>query len=123
MEEKKQPQKIGILTCLHSNDVCARVSCLESFAEKKDFFKEYDETARLAAFMTCNGCRGERPAEPGEDPGILEKLNRLVSENIGCVHVGVCRMQRNGQECGRITQICELMEERGIRVVRGTHRE
>ena len=31
-------EKIGILTCLHSNDVCARVRCLSSFWQRKDFF-------------------------------------------------------------------------------------
>lgn len=123
IEDKKAVQKLAILTCLHSNDVCTRAGCLKAFYEKQDFFKGYDSDTRLIALMTCNGCPGERKAEPKDDPGIQEKLDRLVKESVDAVHVGVCRMKRDEQECERITQICSLLEQRGIRVVRGTHRE
>lgn len=123
MEEKKAADKIAILTCLNSNDVCTRAGCLNAFFEKKAFFEGYGEDAQLTALMTCNGCAGTRPMEPRDDPGMQEKLERLVQEGVDAVHVGVCRMKQNGQECERITQICELLEERRIRVVRGTHRE
>ncbi len=116
-------KKIGILTCLHSNDVCARVGCLAAFYNKSDFFKAYSQDTYLAAMMTCNGCKGENPADPEEDKGILEKIDRLVSEEIETVHVGVCRLVNGKKECPRIARICELIEARGIKVVRGTHRE
>ena len=29
----------------------------------------------------------------------------------------------NKEECERITKICRMLETRGIRVIRGTHRE
>ena len=96
--------KIGILTCIHSNNVCARVGC-------------------LAAMMTCNGCKGANPIEPIEDKGILEKIDRLVSEKISTIHVGVCRLPDGKHECPRMTQICNMIEERGIKVIRGTHKE
>lgn len=115
-------EKIGILTCLHSNDVCARVGCLRAFFERRDFFKEYGPETGLGAVMTCNGCASERGYAPREDPGIREKLEKLVSENITAVHVGVCRMH-GGKECPRMTEICRMAQESGIRVVRGTHRE
>ena len=47
--------KIGTLTCLHSNDVCARVGCLKAFMEREAFFKEYSQDTSLEAMMTCNG--------------------------------------------------------------------
>ena len=53
--------KIGILTCIHSNDVCARVGCLNAFYDRKNFFADYPEDARLTALFTCNGCEEERP--------------------------------------------------------------
>ena len=123
MEEKKRAERIAILTCLHSNDVCTRAGCLNAFYEKKAFFEGYEPDVRLVALMTCNGCPGERPAEPGEDPGMAEKLDRLEKEKVDTVHVGVCRRKANGQECERIAQICALLEQRNIRVVRGTHQE
>lgn len=116
-------EKLGILTCLHSNDVCARVGCLSAFSEKTDFFRGYPENTRLAAMMTCNGCKEERSAEPEEDEGIREKIDRLKSENVTKVHVGVCRMLSRDVECARMTKICQLLEADGIQVIRGTHRE
>ena len=78
--------KIGTLTCLHSNDVCARVGCLKAFMEREAFFKEYSQDTCLAAMMTCNGCKSMNPAEPDDDKGILEKIDRLVSEDIKVMH-------------------------------------
>lgn len=77
----------------------------------------------LAAMFTCNGCKGYNHSEPEEDKGILEKLDRLVSEDIKAVHVGVCRLVAGKKECPRMTKICEMIENRGIEVIRGTHRE
>ena len=115
--------KIGTLTCLHSNDVCARVGCLKAFMEREAFFKEYSQDTCLAAMMTCNGCKSMNPAEPDDDKGILEKIDRLVSEDIKVMHVGVCCLIDGKKECPRITRICEMLEDRGIQVGRGTHRE
>ena len=84
--------KIGILTCIHSNNVCARVGCLAAFQNRTDFFQDYPEDTCLAAMMTCNGCKDANPTDPIEDKGILEKIDRLVSEKISAIHVGVCRL-------------------------------
>ena len=111
-------KKIGILTCLNSNDVCTRAGCLSAFRERRDFFSGYQEDTILAAERTGNGGK-----EPAEDEGILEKADRLVSEKISVIHVGVCRLNEEKKECPRITQICGLIEERGIKVIRGTHKE
>ncbi|MFR6510077.1 MAG: CGGC domain-containing protein [Dorea sp.] len=69
----------------------------------------------LAAMMTCNGCKGANLIEPIEDKGILEKIDRLVSEKISVIHVGVCRLPDGKHECPRMTQICNMIEERGIK--------
>ena len=109
--------------CIHSNNVCARVGCLVAFQNRTDFFQDYPEDTRLAAMMTCNGCKDTNPTEPIEDKGILEKIDRLVNEKISTIHVGVCRLSEGTHECSRMTQICDMIEERGIKVVRGTHKE
>lgn len=114
--------KIGILTCLKSNDVCTRAGCLNGFNNRTDFFRDYDDTVTLGAMMTCNGCGDFNPAEPEDDPGIAEKIARLVLEKIEIVHCGVCRMQA-GVECERFGKICSMIEKTGIKVVKGTHRE
>ena len=71
--------KIGTLTCLHSNNVCARVGCLKAFQNRGDFFDGYSPDTLLGAMMTCNGCKSVNPKEPDVDEGILEK-NRQVGQ-------------------------------------------
>ena len=88
-------KKIGILTCLNSNDVCTRAGCLSAFRERRDFFSGYPEDTILAAVMTCNGCKETNAKEPAEDEGILEKADRLVSEKISVIHVDY--VKRAGQ--------------------------
>lgn len=39
------------------------------------------------------------------------------------MHVGVCRIQEDGKECERLNEILHMIEELGITVIRGTHRE
>ena len=90
---------------------------------KKRFFFRLSGRYDSAAVMTCNGCKETNEKEPAEDEGILEKADRLVSEKISVIHVGVCRLNEEKKECPRITQICGLIEERGIKVIRGTHKE
>ena len=91
--------------CIHSNNVCARVGCLAAFQNRTDFFQDYPEDTCLAAMMTCNECKGANPIEPIEDKGILEKIDRLVSEKISTIHVGVCRLPDGKHECPRMTQL------------------
>ena len=116
-------KKIATLTCLRSNIVCARASCLKAYNERTDFFAGYGPDTQLAAAMTCNGCEAEQPLHPREDKGIQEKISRLKKEAVSAVHVGACRVTRDGTECPRITEICEMLEEAGITVSRGTHKE
>ncbi len=120
-------KRIGILTCLHAGEICTGASCLRAFAERKYFFEGYGEDTQLLAFMKCNGCAEDGAAKPREDAGILEKVERLEQEGIETVHVGVCRFRQgpdgNREECSRLMEICRMIEERGIQVVRGTHRE
>ena len=67
--------------------------------------------------MKCNGCPKDGAAEPRQDPGILEKVERLSQEGIEAVHVGVCRFQKteNGErkECERLMEICQIDRREG----------
>ncbi|MGN0354684.1 MAG: CGGC domain-containing protein [Muricoprocola sp.] len=115
-------KKIGILTCARSNDVCARVSCLNAFNNRTDYFQNYGSDTVLSAVMTCNGCSKDTITSPRKTAGLSEKINRLCKEGITTIHVGVCRLH-NGKECPRISEICEMLNERNITVIRGTHKE
>ncbi len=115
-------KKIGILHCIRANEVCTGAGCFNAFTNKTDYFRVYkNEEITLSAFFSCNGCSKERPQSPKEDAGILEKLDRLVDEKIGTVHVGVCCNMKAEHECPRISEIITMLQMRGINVIYGTH--
>ena len=102
-------KKIAILTCIKSNSVCTGASCLKAMNERTRSFAPYKgEPLQLMAFLHC-------------DPGFLEKLERLEQIGVEIVHAGICTRKHDGSECPQITKILSKMEEKGMKVVRGTH--
>lgn len=112
-------KKIAILACEKSNRVCAGCACLNAFYDRRKSFERYvGEDLRLVAFMRCSHCVEE--IDPMEDPGFLEKLERLIQEGAECVHIGICA-KKNGEICPGMARMAHAFEERGIEVVWGTH--
>lgn len=112
-------KRIAMLNCLKANRVCAGAACLKAFYEHTRAFERYgDETLVLTAYMRCNGCG----RMPDADPGMQEKLERLVSEQTDVLHIGRCTiLPDTGTECPVITRAAAMAEASGITVVRGTH--
>jgi predicted metal-binding protein len=71
--------------------------------------------------MHCNGCG----VDVQTDQGMAEKLQRLEKIQVYTVHVGVCTIVgKTPQErhlCPTIEKLTEMLSEKGIRVVFGTH--
>jgi predicted metal-binding protein len=110
-------RKIAILACLKANDVCTGEACLHAYRERSGAFLRYaGEDTELAAFLRCNGCQ----SCPENDPGMLEKLDRLQTLGVSALHLGVCAAP-GGRECPNIARIAAMAEKRGMKIVRGTH--
>ena len=108
--------KIAILNCLKANEVCAGCACLKAFNARRGGFERYrGAEVELTAFLRCNGCGREL------GDGMREKLERLRSEGVEAVHLGVCTRDRDGAECAAITRMADILEAWGLRVIRGTH--
>lgn len=109
--------KIAMLNCLNANQVCTGAGCLRAFNSRTKHFAEYgDIPLELVAMARCNGCG------KGIDEGFREKLDRIVSEGAEVCHLGVCtRHGEEKKECPTITEAAAWLEERGLRIVRGTH--
>ena len=113
-------KRAAILTCLKAVDVCAGCSCLTAFYDRKAAFARYQgQDLRLTAFLHCSHCHEDCP--PEQDPGLLEKLDRLGQEGTEAVHIGVCAKGRDGALCPGMGTIVRMLEKRGIPVVYGTH--
>ena len=109
--------KIAFLNCLKANEVCTGASCLRAFNDRSRHSEVYGDTPlTLVAMARCNGCEAEI------DEGFREKLDRIVSEGAEACHLGVCTVRSDTKkECPVITRAADYLEERGVRIVRGTH--
>ena len=107
-------KRIAILNCLKANQVCAGVSCLDALRERRGGFAEY--AGEDVAFLRCSNC-GKTPEE---DPGMTEKLERLVSSGVETVHIGVCA-QMKGIRCKTMETYASWLENHGIQVIWKTH--
>lgn len=118
-------KKIAILSCLDACQVCTGGGCLRAWNEKDRYFAQYaGQKAVLTAFLHCNGCGGKpESVDPRQDPGIVEKLDYLKDNGVDVVHNGVCTV--TDRETGEICPVIRIMEqmllERGIPMVFGTH--
>ena len=111
-------KKIAMLNCLNSNRVCTGAACFQALNARTAGFERYrDEEIEVVAYMRCSGC----DAEPDVDKGMTEKLERLKLIGTQVVHIGKCTINREGEECKIITRSAEILEGRGIQIVRGTH--
>ena len=109
--------KIAMLNCLKANEVCTAAACLKAFNAKTRHFEAYGDTPlSLVALARCNGC------DAGIDKGFREKLDRIVEEGAEACHLGVCTVRSDTkEECPVITRAAAYLEERGVKIVRGTH--
>lgn len=113
-------KKIAILSCLDACQVCTGAACFQVWNEKRKHFSCYaEEDVSFAAFFHCNGCS----KDPIEDKGMKEKLDRLQSMGVDVVHTGVCTMKdaKQNVQCPNITKVLDMLHERGIKTVHGTH--
>lgn len=114
-------KKIAILRCLEVSRRCTGSGCLKAWNEKTKAFSCYaDEPVALAAFLNCNGCA----MDPAEDEGMLKKLDRLQRMGVEIVHTSGCTMKDREDQvyCPNIQKIVEMLHERGIQTVHGTHK-
>lgn len=118
-------KKIAIFTCLQACEVCSSTACFKAFNNKTDHFAIYkNQDILLTAFLHCNGCSSNLE----HDQDMRRKLDKLVSEQVSTVHLGICTSQKDSChpqasriECSKITPLIEYLSAHGIEIVRGTH--
>lgn len=48
----------------------------------------------------------------------MDRLQKIGTE---VLHVGACTVKKDSGECPTITKMIKMAQQRGIRVIRGTH--
>ena len=106
--------KIAILYCRKASNVCTGAACLKAFNHDLASFAQYaNNRPELAAFCDCGGCDIDRV----HDAGQCEKMERLVSEGVEKVHVGICV----GQKCPHREEILAQLGQYHLPYEFGTH--
>lgn len=106
--------KIAILHCRKSSNVCTGAACFKAYNNFLKHFEQYKEAKpELAAFFDCGGCGICR----SKDDGMIEKMERLKSEGVEKIHIGICI----NEKCPSYDDIMEMMNKYEIPYEFGTH--
>ena len=113
-------KKIVMLTCLKAETLCTGGGCFSAFYNRSHQFARYGkEEVQIGAFMKCSGCGHY----PGKDRGLDEKIQYILAMKPDAVHLGICTCHdgKSRELCDEIKTVCELFEQNGITITRGTH--
>lgn len=106
--------KIAILHCRKSSNVCTGAACFKAYNNSLKSFEKYKgKKTELVAFLDCGGCGIDRATEPG----IIEKMDRLKSEGVEKIHIGICI----NEKCPQYNEIIEMLDRYSIDYEFGTH--
>ncbi len=102
---------------------CSGFACTNSFYQKADFFKEYDENTKYIA-IGCGGCCGKGLSAKLEhfNNKLLKKTD-IKRENVA-VHLSSCMVTDNyhSDRCPHVDYIKDIIRKRGFtKVVDGTY--
>ena len=112
-------KKIAILTCIKSNSVCTGASCLKAMNERTRSFAPYKgEPLQLMAFLALQRLCVRLRYRPGNFWKNWSAWSKSAWRLSTPVFAPESMM---GAKCPQITKILSKMEEKGMKVVRGTH--
>lgn len=112
-KESKPKTKIAIVRCETVSEVCPGVACFKAFNARKIKFRDYDENTEIVGFFTCGGCPGRR---------VSRLVNSLKKHGLDAVHLSSCMLlEGDYPKCPYVEDIKEMIENKGIKVVYGTH--
>lgn len=112
-EADKSKTRIAIVRCEIVSEVCPGVACLKSFNRRENHFSEYGPDTELVGFFTCGGCPGRR---------IFRLVDSLLRYGVDVIHLSSCMLLEDDYpRCPYVKQIKKMLENKGVRVVEGTH--
>lgn len=106
--------RIAVVRCETISEVCPGLACFKAFNNRRQKFKNYSPDAEMIGFFTCGGCSGRRV------PRLIDKLMKF---DLDVVHLSSCMMQdEDYPTCPYKDEIRKSIENKGVRVVAGTHK-
>jgi predicted metal-binding protein len=112
-KDKEKTIKIAIVRCEIVSEVCPGIACFKAFNCRQLAFEQYGPDAEIIGFFTCGGCSGRR---------VSRLVEKLIPHGLDVVHLSSCMMLKDDYPpCPHKAQIKRSIENKGVRVVEGTH--
>ncbi|WP_083453875.1 CGGC domain-containing protein [Syntrophomonas palmitatica] len=110
---QKKKTRIAVVRCETVSEVCPGVACMAAFNRRQQYFKSYGDEAEIIGFFTCGGCPGRR---------VSRLMDSLKKHKLDVVHLSSCMgLSDNYIPCPHYEEIRKSIENKGIKVVDGTH--
>lgn len=107
------PTRIAVVRCETVSEVCPGIACFKAFNSRKLQFAGYGPNTEMVGFFTCGGCSGRR---------VARLVERLKEHGVDVIHLSSCMlMEGDYPRCPFVQQIKKTIEQKGIKVVEGTH--
>lgn len=114
---------VVIIQCDITQRRCSGFACTNSFYNREDAFKDYDENTRYISF-TCGGCCGKGVASKLEHLSKkLYKKNNINKDEV-VVHLSSCMVTDNyhTDRCPHVDYIKNIIQKKGYdNVIEGSY--
>ena len=114
---------VVIIQCDISRQRCSGFACTNSFYNRDDSFKEYDDAVRYIS-LTCGGCCGASLASKLEHFSNKLRKNTDIKKDEVTVHLSSCMVTDNyhHDRCPHADYIKALIKKKGYdNIVEGTY--
>ena len=112
MKKDDKTTRIAIVRCDIVSEVCPGVACFKAFNKRKVHFSEYGPT-EIIGFFTCGGCPGRR---------VFRLVDSLLKHDVDVIHLSSCMlMEKSYSRCPHLEDIKQMILNKGVKVVEGTH--
>ncbi|SHE74076.1 CGGC domain-containing protein [Clostridium fallax] len=104
--------KIAIVICEKLSYECSAIGCFNAFNKKEKAFEIYkNDNIELFGLFHCNGCNSDLNKD------LDYKITQLKKFNVEIIHLAKCIEV----ECFRYCEIKRFFENKGFKVIEGTH--
>ncbi len=113
MRKDEKTTKIAVVRCDIVSETCPGVACFKAFNKRKVHFGEYGKDAEIIGFFTCGGCPGRR---------VFRLVDSLLKHDVNVIHLSSCMlMEKSYSKCPHLEDIKQMIFQKGVKVVEGTH--
>jgi len=121
-DKKKGKRVIGLVQCDFAKERCSGFGCMNSFANRNDYFAGYEDNVILVPF-NCGGCPGRRIPRIAENLIKRAKKKADIRESEIIIHLASCMVTDNGHypPCPHLDYIKKMLKRKSLPFAEGSY--